>query len=189
VFAAGSTHPGEEEIVLNVFKRLRAQFSDLSLILAPRHVERAAEVEALIRSSGFSYERFSNIIRPGQKANDIILVDTIGHLRDLYSYATVVFVGKSILGVGGQNIIEPLSFGKPVVVGPHMENFRAIMDLFFKAKAVVVVHDEKELGDTIQDLLDHPNRAVELGINGRSVIQSQQGAVARTLSKLQSFFM
>lgn len=181
VFAAGSTHPGEEEIVLNVYKRLREKFSDLSLILAPRHIERVAEVEGILAQHQLVYTKFSDILEKQHKADDIILVDTIGHLRDLYSYATVVFVGKSLVGVGGQNIIEPAAFGKPVIVGPYTENFRATIELFLKGDALIVIPDEQGLFQSVLGLLDHPNQAVSIGTNGKNIIESQQGAVSKTL--------
>jgi 3-deoxy-D-manno-octulosonic-acid transferase len=176
VFVAGSTHPGEEEIVLDVFKKLRAQFADLSLILAPRHVERVADVEALVRATGFSYELFSNVIRSGQKANDIILVDTIGHLRDLYSYATVVFVGKSLTIKGGHNIIEPAYFEKPILVGPHMQNFQDIAQIFLERQALIQVQDEEELVCRVEELLNDEAQCEEMGYRAREIIEQQQGA-------------
>lgn len=181
VLVAGSTHPGEEEILLTVFQRLQKQFSDLSLILAPRHIERIEEVKEILEKRSLVYTVFSDIVDQGLKGSSIILVDTIGHLRYLYSYATVVFVGKSLLGRGGQNIIEPAAFGKPIVVGPHTENFRATIDLFKREDALIVVKTQEDLLEVVQDLLDHPNRAVAIGAKGKQIIESQQGAVANTL--------
>jgi len=181
VFAAGSTHPGEEEIVLNIFKRLREGIPGVCLILAPRHVERAGEVAALIKKHGLGFSRFSDVRAQRERADDVLLVDTIGHLRYLYRYASVVFVGKSLTGRGGQNVIEPASLGKPVIVGPHMENFRSARDLLLRYDALVVVENAAELEKAVVSLFSDPARAEALGKNARAAVEEQRGAVARTL--------
>jgi 3-deoxy-D-manno-octulosonic-acid transferase len=185
VLVAGSTHAGEEEIVLNVFKRLRERFGGLSLVLAPRHVERAQEVEECVIQAGLHCTRFSRVLDGQKLGGEIILVDSIGHLRDLYAYASVVFIGKSLIGRGGQNIIEPAVFGKPIIVGPYTENFRSTIDVFKNDDAVIVVEDQANLYSAIEDLLNHPNRAVEIGRKAQEVIKKQHGAVNRTLEQIK----
>src|SRR5262249_34230186 len=129
LWICGSTHPGEEEIVLGVFKSIRSQYPHLRLVIAPRHIERTAEVMKLVAANGFSAQKFSEIKVAG-KNDSVVVVDSIGQLRSLYALATVVFVGKSFTVPGGHNIIEPAFFGKPVIVGPFMQNFRDITAVF-----------------------------------------------------------
>lgn len=185
VLAAGSTHPGEEEIVLTIFQKLRSVFPGLGLILAPRHVERTEDVAALIKQHGMGFCRLSEIMEKHMKADDVVLVDTIGHLRHLYRYATVVFIGKSLIGRGGQNIIEPASLGKPVIIGPHMENFRSVRDLMVQSQAVVVVQNAKELEEAFVSLLSDPAKGVMLGKNAKAAVEEQKGAVSRTLDRIE----
>ncbi len=185
VFTAGSTHPGEEEIVLKVFLKLRQVVPGLRLVLAPRHVERVDEVAGMIKQYAQRFCRLSEVLTASHEIEEILLVDTIGHLRHLYRYATVVFIGKSLTGRGGQNIIEPAAMGKPVIVGPHMENFRAIMDLFHSADAIAMVRDQNELYETVLSLLLNQENAVSLGNRAKQVVEGQRGAVARTWSCIQ----
>ena len=187
VWVAGSTHPGEEEIVLNAFQRLQLGDSACKLILAPRHIERVPEIEAMLQKREIIFTKFSDVLKNQAKADHVILVDTIGHLRSLYAYALVVFVGKSLTGRGGQNIIEPASFGRLVVVGPHMENFRSVKELFVRNNALVTVQDEDELVSVLSDVLECPEKAEEIGRRGLMVIEQQRGAVERTLEQVARF--
>ncbi|MDP2654869.1 MAG: 3-deoxy-D-manno-octulosonic acid transferase [Candidatus Omnitrophota bacterium] len=185
VWIAGSTHPGEEEIVLDVFARLRGEFPSLRLIVAPRHVERGKPVSALVESRGFQTVFFSKRSGP-VPAGAVLVVDTIGHLRPLYGLASVVFMGKSLRGHGGQNIIEPAVFGKPILTGPHMENFRQVTELFLGADALVQVSGPEELYSALRELLRHPDRAAALGGSAKAVISKCQGATQRALDTISS---
>lgn len=187
VLVAGSTHPGEEIIVLKVFQRLKEKFHDISLVLAPRHIERIPDVELLIKSYGLGYTKFSDFSGSQIYVEDILLVDTIGHLKNLYACADVVFIGKSLTGKGGQNIIEPALFGKAVIVGPHTENFRSTVDLFKNSEALVVVSNEGEFFLAVQDLFDHPDQALEIGAHAKEIAESQKGAVIKTIQRIQPF--
>lgn len=180
VWVAGSTHPGEEKIILAIFKSLQTEFPDLRLIIAPRHVERTAEVLGLITAAGLKPFRFSSLARQANPSYAVIVVDTIGHLRALYQLATVVFIGKSLTGRGGQNIIEPAFFAKPMIVGPNMQNFRNIMALFQDAQAIVQVTNEAELGPAMQRLLHDPQLMRKIGASARQVIEKNRGATLKT---------
>ncbi len=179
VWVAGSTHPGEEKIVLDVFKKLKAKFNSLELIIAPRHIERAEEVCSIVAQGGNTARRFSSP-RSGPARGEVTVVDTIGNLKSLYRLAEVVFVGKSLLGNGGQNIIEPAFFGKPVIVGPNMQNFAEITDVFLAARAIVQIQEAGELEDAVYRLLSSAEARQALGERALMTIQKNQGATART---------
>ena len=184
VWVAGSTHPGEEQIVLEIYGRLLSDFSGLRLILAPRHIERADEVEDLIRQAGRTAVRFSR--REGQtlSGQQVLLVDTIGQLRALYAVADLVFVGKSLTGRGGQNVIEPAACGKPILTGPHMQNFQQIMQIFQSGGAICCVRDRADLEIQARRLLADPQHRDALGRRARQIVLSNQGAVEKTLDCL-----
>ena len=130
IFVAGSTHPGEEEIILKCFLKLKREFADLRLILCPRHLERLAEVESQISRLNISFSRRTHLPRNERpKRPGVLLLDTMGELARIYSLAEVVFVGGSLIPKGGQNILEPVNFGKPVVFGPYISNFQEIAEL------------------------------------------------------------
>jgi len=109
-------------------------------------------------------------------------VDTIGHLRKLYALATVVFVGKSLVGKGGQNIIEPAAYGKPVIVGPAMDNFERVVEVFKNAQAIVQIHGPEELEEALRSLLEDSDRRTALGLRARAVVLAQQGATEQSLA-------
>ena len=187
IWVAGSTHPGEEKIALASFTALRKNFPRLKLILAPRHVERTAEVCSLVRAYGFRPLLWSRQTESRVKdAQEVLVVDTIGHLRKLYALATVVFVGKSLVGRGGQNIIEPAAYGKPVIVGPAMDNFQRVVEIFQGSQALVQVHGPKELEQALRILLSDPDRRTALGRRAREVVLSQQGATEKSLALISS---
>ena len=181
ILIAGSTHPGEEEIVLDMYQTLRAEFPALRIIMSPRHIERTAEVVALIKGKGLNPCKFSELKTKGITSQDVIVVDTIGHLKSLYSLAKIVFVGKSLIGGGGQNIIEPAFFAKPIVVGPNMDNFKDIMDLFLAEKAIIQVQNSAELLLEIRRLLKNPESLKTIGLAAQKVLEKHQGASEKTM--------
>src|SRR3989338_1865309 len=160
---AGSTHPGEEEILLDIYGKCQREFGNLRLVIAPRHVERSENIMSLIEMKGLKSVLFSEIRESVPDHNTVVVVDTMGHLRELYSLAKVVFVGKSLCGEGGQNIIEPAFFGKPVFVGPHTYNFKDIMEIFVREGAIVQVKDADELSSAIQRLLGEEKQLNKIG--------------------------
>ncbi len=185
IWVAGSTHPGEERIVLNIYRHLKSEFSNLRLILAPRHVERVDEISRLLSTFVLPNVRYSQWFDRGIGGSDVLLVDTIGELRSLYQIADLVFVGKSIIGKGGQNVIEPAAYGKPVLVGPHVENFRQIVQIFLDAEAMVQVKDEEGLLEQMGFWLRNLESARAVGQRARDVVLSNQGATQRTLEEIK----
>lgn len=176
LWIAGSTHPGEEKIILDVFKQLKKTYPQWELVIAPRHVQRVKEISDLVKASGFNYALFSQSRMSRYDPNAVTIVDTIGHLKSLYAYASLVFVGKSLCVGGGHNIIEPAFFAKPVIVGERMENFRDVLAYFKKDQAVVVVRDRKELAAKVDEMMGDPNKRVELGRRAKATIDHNQGA-------------
>ncbi len=184
LWIAGSTHPGEEKIILKVFTKLKTRYPSWQLVLAPRHIERTKEVIAAVKQAGYSHLRFSEL-RAGFDPQAVIVVDTIGHLRGLYAYASLVFVGKSLCVGGGHNVIEPAYYGKPIVVGPWTENFLDIVSIFKDHEALIQVKDEAALEPAIQKLMaDEPSR-IALGKRARALVDRHQGAGIRTLKLIE----
>jgi 3-deoxy-D-manno-octulosonic-acid transferase len=185
VVVAGSTMKGEEAAVLGAFRRLRTQAPNTLLVLAPRHPERFGEVEQLCRGEGFRTARRSELAIDAEPRVDIVVLDTIGELATIYQIATVVFVGGSLVATGGHNVLEPAVFGKPIVFGPHMENFREIADAFVAAGAAVRLESERQLDDTLVSLLGDPVRRARLGAGARALVEANRGAKDKTLSVLE----
>ncbi len=181
VLVAGSTHPGEEEILLDIVCALKAQISPLVLVLAPRHPDRAGEIMSLCERKGFSAVKFSQVSK-AFVAPAVVVVDTIGHLRSFYALADVVFLGKSLTVQGGHNIIEPAYYGKPIVVGPFMQNFRDITKLFLDHDALVQVKDKVHLQEVIAKLFNDQGLRQKLGANAQAVIKANKGATEKTFA-------
>jgi 3-deoxy-D-manno-octulosonic-acid transferase len=182
VIVAGSTMRGEEILVLRAFERARASVPRALLIVAPRHTERFDEVERLAREEGFRTARRTMLTIDEEPAADVVVLDTIGELAHLYRLATLVFVGGSLVSTGGHNILEPAVYGRPILFGPHMQNFKEIAATFLEADAAVQVGDERELGSVFRDLLDDESRRARMGGAARAIIDASHGARERTLS-------
>lgn len=181
VFIAGSTHPGEEEIILRVFRRLQERLPWLRLIIAPRHIERAREVMDLVTQSGFQASAFSKAQRVFEKAEEVVVVDEIGRLRGLYALATIVFIGKTFAVGGGQNMIEPAAAGKAVFLGPQTYNFKDVVETFLREKAMVQVQTEEELFVRMSELLMNSQRLTDIGRKAKQVVTANRGATQKTL--------
>ena len=183
-FIAGSTHPGEEEILLDVYKRLSGEFPHLRLLIAPRHVERSGEVAAMIMQKGFRVLRYSQMKDELFDQKTVALIDTIGQLKSIYAFVKLVFVGKSLTAKGGQNMIEPAFFGKPVLVGPFMDNFRDVVDIFLKEEALIQVKDQNELAEKMTMLMNDASKMQAMGRSARRIVEKNAGATARTLTMI-----
>lgn len=177
IWVAGSTHPGEERIVVDVFKKLRIKFPALSLIIAPRHIERSKDICTLIRENGCNAVTFSSLKPQVADSQAVVVVDTIGHLKSFYAMASVVFVGKSLVGQGGQNIIEPAFFGKPIIVGPYMQNFSDIIEIFLDARAILQIEHAGQLQETVDKLLIDSDLRNSLGQRALLTVKKNQGAI------------
>ena len=186
IFIAGSTHRGEEEIIIRVFNALKKKINNLVLILAPRHPERFDETEDLLKHSGISYIRKTALSsEQGNRPHDIILLDTIGELAKSYSIADIVFIGGSLVPVGGHNVLEPAVFSKPVIYGMHMGNFREMAELLHKKKAAIQVKDADEFIDQALTLLKDSQLRQKTGENSFQVIKENSGAVAKSMNILK----
>jgi 3-deoxy-D-manno-octulosonic-acid transferase len=184
VVVAGSTMKGEEPFVLAAFRRVRSAVPTSLLILAPRHLERAGDVEELSRQEGFKTVRRSELPIDADPRADVVILDSIGELASLYQLATVAFVGGSLVATGGHNILEPAVYGKPIVVGPHMENFAEIAKAFLANIAAVQVKTPRELDEVLVALMTDPIRRARLGAAARALVESNRGAKDKSLAVL-----
>jgi 3-deoxy-D-manno-octulosonic-acid transferase len=190
LIVAGSTSNGEEEMLIDAFRRLRAEdgLPETRLLIAPRHPERFCDVASLLDELQVRYVRRSAFDRAGtaeSRSADCILLDSVGELAALYRFASVVFVGGSLVPKGGHNILEPALYAKPIIVGPHMENFREIRNEFLRRDALIQIEvDEDPVGElkrALFGLLTDERRANRVGENARRAVEENSGATARTL--------
>ncbi len=185
VLLGGSTWPGEEAVLCGLYQRLRATHPNLFLILVPRHVERSEEVLQVVAQQELSFVRRSRIGEfAGARPPDLLLVDTTGELRNFYSVADIIFVGKSLTQHGGQNPIEPAMYGRAVVVGPNMENFPAVMEEFRRCGAVEQVDDVAGLERAVETLAADPEARTALGRRAAEAVDRNRGAIGRTVARL-----
>ena len=183
VLLAASTHAGEEVEIARVFQRLKMEMPALRLIIVPRHVERTPEVVEQLR--GISLQPVLRTdLEKHAVVSECVIVNTTGELRAWQHLASVVVVGKSFLATGGQNPAEALMASKPVVFGPHMENFADIARTFLDQHGAVQVGSDGELADTLAALLDDPMRRATLGATAKGIVEANRGATARTLAVL-----
>ena len=179
VLFGGSTHRGEEEILATVFLRLRQQFPSLLLFIAPRHVERLREIREQLDALRVRVTLASEAVACRELNMDCLLLDTTGELQRWYSIATVVFIGKSLAAHGGQNPVEPILAGKPVVFGPHMENFAILTKALVSTSGAIQVNDVGSLEQALAELLRDSKARQRLVLNAREVLSEHCGATAR----------
>jgi 3-deoxy-D-manno-octulosonic-acid transferase len=179
VIFGGSTHAGEEKILGEVFRALRRDFVDLLLVVAPRHTERTMEIQRELTEMDFQIALRSQPPAVDPFLN-CLLIDTTGELRDWYGVATLVFIGKSLLASGGQNPAEAILAGKPVVFGPHMENFAALAKSLVEQNGAIQVNSPTDLRRTITHLLANPDEREKIVENARRVLEAHRGATVRT---------
>lgn len=194
LWVCGSTGPGEEEIILKAFAALRKRFADLQLAVIPRKPERFDEAAELIRSNGHTCMRRSKCPDGVERPTDgqaVFLGDTMGELRKFYSLAAVVFVGRTIGPQGGSDMMEVAALAKPIIVGPHTENFADAIAQLREPQAVYIVEAElkdpqasERLAEAVGRVLAEPSFAAQLATNARRVVQRNRGATERTLSRL-----
>jgi len=183
VIVAGSTLEGEDAMLLEMFRKIAAQYPGALLVLAPRHPERFDAVAALLAASGLPFQRRTEWNGSSPIAGRVFLLDTIGELAGMYEFADVAFIGGSLVPRGGHNVVEAAQFGKAILVGPHTENFRDIIDILRRADALRVVTPQSLTPTVLQLLANHDERAA-LGQRALEVMGSQQGATERTVNAL-----
>lgn len=185
VILGGSTHPGEEELLLRCYAQWRARHPQARLFLAPRHAERAAEVMRLAQSAGYRAVRRSY----PETGAEVVVLDTTGELRALYALASVVVVGKTWIapeGRGGQNFLEAAQAGRAIVCGPRVENFRALAEEYATAGAMQKLKSAEELTDAVLYFLDHPAEREAMGARARAHFQAELGVGARVAKELHA---
>ncbi len=191
IMIAASTMPGEEPMVLEAWSKVRAQYPQALLILAPRHPARFDEVAQILTASGFNHTRRTQLASQEPEISsqlagpEVILLDTIGELAGILELADVVFMGGSLVPTGGHNILEAAYWAKPIVFGPHMENFQDIARLFLEANACVQVRDTKELAECVLNLFGDRAAGQRLGERGKQALEKQTGAMVRVLEQIQ----
>jgi 3-deoxy-D-manno-octulosonic-acid transferase len=191
IMIAASTMPGEEPIVLQAWSKIRAHYPKALLVLAPRHPARFDEVARVLADSGRSYTRRTHLACQEPEISrqvatcEVLLLDTIGELAGILELADAVFMGGSLVPTGGHNILEAAYWAKPVVFGPHMENFQDIARLFLEANACVQVQDAAGLAESVLKLFGDRDFARRLGERGKQVLEKQTGATARVLEQIQ----
>ena len=183
VLVAGSTLEGEEAMLLHCFRQVLAQFPQGIMVVAPRHPERFATVEALLEASGLPWQRRSSWNGQTAIAGRVLLLDTIGELASLYEFSDVAFVGGSLVPKGGHNVLEAAQSGSTILVGPHTENFRDIVGIFRHADALRVVTPSR-CSKVMLALLENDAEREQLGQRALQVMQTQQGATERTVAAL-----
>lgn len=193
ILIAGSTHPGEEEILINLYKELKKIEPHLVLILAPRHLERLEEVEKILKKESLSWQRRTVFSQNGshsdQEQSKVLLLDTMGELMKLYSLATIVFIGGSLVPIGGHNPLEPLFFKKCVLWGPHMFNFLEISNQLIEAGGGIRVSGKEELFSQMKRFLSDEGARKEVGEKGYQFLQKHQGATERMMDEIRPFLI
>ncbi len=184
IVVAGSTMPGEHEIVLDAFERVRTLAHSPLLVLAPRRPEHFGDAEARAVERGFKTARRSALAIDEEVKADVVVLDTIGELAQVYQAATAVFVGGSLVNIGGHNILEPAAFGKAIVFGPHMHNFAEIASAFLEGRAAVQVRSGRELGDALIRLISDTAERERMGNAARAIVEANRGAKQRTLDAI-----
>ena len=182
VVMAASTHPGEEMPVLDAFAGIRRGDPTALLVVAPRHPERCGEVTALAVGRWPETVRRSELPVDGEPRVAVVVLDTVGELASLFQIATVVFLGGSLVPAGGHNVLEPAAWGKPVVFGPHMENFAEIAELFLTNRAACQIRSTDALAPALVTLLGDPVRRAALGAAARALVEANRGATDRSLA-------
>jgi 3-deoxy-D-manno-octulosonic-acid transferase len=191
VLIAGSTHSGEEEILVTFFKELKKKDPNLLLILAPRHLQRLEEVERILKKEALSWLRKTSLPigagRSDQEHPEVILLDTMGELMGIYSLGTLVFVGGSLVPIGGHNPLEPLFFKKCVLFGPHMFNFLEISTRLIEDEGAIQVSGKEDLFSQLKRLLFDEVARKEVGEKGHQFLQKHQGATDRMFEEIRPF--
>jgi 3-deoxy-D-manno-octulosonic-acid transferase len=190
LIVAASTHAPEELVVIDAFKQIKSSQPKLRLLIAPRHPERFDEVASLLKESGLKWARRSDQAKVADRDSEVVLLDTIGELRAVYSLADVAFVGGSIAAQGGHNVLEPAARGVCVVTGPHMQNFAAITKMLLAENAIIqlpngsISEAQAELASALNALLANGSQRRDIGQRASMVCNRNRGATERTLKMI-----
>lgn len=185
LFFCASTHAGEEEMILEACARLKGLCPRLRLVLAPRHLERLPSLEALFRKRNLSFVRFSELASASEESmSEVCVVDQWGILNQIYPHADVVFIGGSLVPWGGHNIAEAAFFGKPILHGPHMQNFSDMAEEFRRNRASVTVRDERELETAVSELFKHHEKRSAAARQAKEVVLNNQGATRKYVEEV-----
>jgi len=179
VFVAGSTRSSEEEIVLDVYEKILRSVPETLLIIAPRHVQRAHQISTLVKDRGFSCQFKTDLNRNGLRTASIVIIDTIGDLQAVYSVASVVFCGGSLVPLGGQNVLEAAAWSKPVLYGPSMEDFLDAKELLDKTGGGIQVKDGRDLAEKAVYYIANPDAADRIGALAKKAVMSNHGAAGK----------
>ncbi len=185
IVVAGSTHKGEEELILAAYAENKEFSPELKLILAPRHPERFEEVGDMLKKNGIPYMKRTEIKDLNTSGVSVILLDTVGELSSVYAAADIAIMGKSFEGVGGQNPLEPAYWGKPIICGPHMENFPFIKDFYHEGAAFEV--EATAISKKIRELLLAPDKAKSAGRKAKELYLMNSGAVDRAMDIIRKY--
>jgi 3-deoxy-D-manno-octulosonic-acid transferase len=183
ILVCGSTHKGEEKILMDLYLDLKKEFNDMSIIISPRHLDRLREVEDYLKSINIEYNKWSNKndqIKPGE----VLIVDVMGELPKIYSLGTVSFIGGSLVPVGGHNIIEAAVWCRPVVTGPYNHNFRDIVSVFHEEGGLKVADSEKDLYNILVDLFRNPETGKALADKNINVFKLKKKEIEERLINL-----
>lgn len=188
VLIAASTRENEETHILNAFKKIKQTHPECFLLLVPRHPERCDQIAKQCQNYGFSYEKRSQqSLHIAQ--SDILLGDTIGELFLLYAIADIAFVGGSLVNTGCHNVLEPAALGMPIITGPYIRNFQTICAMLKRAGGQLIINDEDMLAAAVIDLIEHPDKAQEMGQRALNVYESNKGALAKQLELIRMLLL
>ena len=188
VITAGSTHEGEEELMASLYLALKKDFPNLNVIIAPRHPERFRSVADMLCARGVPFVKRSDFEHGNGSSSiegQLILLDSVGELSSVYGMSDIAVIGKSFRGAGGQNPLEPAYWGRPVICGPHMENFPVIQDFYEEGAAIEV--NEEGLYVQLKELLVSPDRAKEIGSRAQKLYRRNSGAVEKAMEVIARY--
>lgn len=189
VLLAASTHEGEEQAMLEVFKRIQQSMENLLLVIVPRHPERFTAVARQVRKAGHNVALLSNNYSDFSTSTEVFIVDAMGELPVFIAASDVTFMGGSLVAVGGHNPLEAAALARPVVFGPNMFNFAEIADLFLQHGAGIQVEDQKELEEVLQRLLDDSVLRDQYGKQGIKLVEQNRGALGRVIAMVEQLII
>ena len=184
LLVAGSTHPVEEETLVEAYQAVLQREPSAQLLLAPRHIERAGAIEAMVRDRGLTVRRRSKTPRPDQERAAVVILDTRGELAEVYREATVAFVGGTLVPIGGHNLLEPASWAKPVLFGPYTDHCVDIANLLVQADGGRRVTTTEELTAQLITLFHQPDERARMGRAAQSMVHDNQGALGATIEAI-----